>query len=109
MEGGNFPFGFGGDPEELMRGLREFAEAQAEHVERRDLPPCVQPPDDAAGVLEPRPGDVAGGQASDERPRNRRKQADDCAAEQRTHERSSRTPTARSAISDAFTGRARAR
>jgi len=32
MEGG-FPFGFGGDPEELMRGLREFAEAQAEHVQ----------------------------------------------------------------------------
>ncbi len=30
-EGGlNFPFG--GDPEELMRGLREFAEQQAEHV-----------------------------------------------------------------------------
>jgi hypothetical protein len=31
MEGGpNFPFG--GDPEELMRGLREFAEQQAESV-----------------------------------------------------------------------------
>jgi hypothetical protein len=29
-EGFNFPFG--GDPEELMRGLREFAERQAEHV-----------------------------------------------------------------------------
>jgi hypothetical protein len=33
MEGGGFfPFG-GGDPEELMRGLREFAEQQAEHVQ----------------------------------------------------------------------------
>jgi hypothetical protein len=31
MEGG-FGFPFGGDPEELMRGLREFAEQQAEHV-----------------------------------------------------------------------------
>ena len=30
MEGG---FGFGGDPEELMRGLREFAEKQAETVQ----------------------------------------------------------------------------
>ncbi|MGZ8688788.1 MAG: hypothetical protein ACXWZP_10215 [Gaiellaceae bacterium] len=28
MEGGGF-FPFGGDPEELMRGLREFAEQQA--------------------------------------------------------------------------------
>ena len=33
MEGGGFfPFG-GGDPDELMRGLREFAEQQAEHVQ----------------------------------------------------------------------------
>ncbi len=31
MEGG-FSFPFGGDPEELMRGLREFAEQQAESV-----------------------------------------------------------------------------
>jgi hypothetical protein len=31
MEGG-FNFPFGGDPEELMRGLREFAEKQAESV-----------------------------------------------------------------------------
>src|SRR5256886_1365757 len=31
MEGG-FNFPFGGDPEELMRGLREFAEQQAETV-----------------------------------------------------------------------------
>jgi hypothetical protein len=31
MEGG-FNFPFGGDPEELMRGLREFAEQQAESV-----------------------------------------------------------------------------
>ena len=32
MEGGGFfPFG-GGDPEELLRGLREFAEQQAEGV-----------------------------------------------------------------------------
>jgi hypothetical protein len=31
MEGG-FPFPFGGDPEDLMRGLREFAEQQAESV-----------------------------------------------------------------------------
>jgi hypothetical protein len=31
MEGG-FGFPFGGDPEELMRGLREFAERQAEAV-----------------------------------------------------------------------------
>ncbi len=31
MEGG-FGFPFGGDPEELMRGLREFAEQQAESV-----------------------------------------------------------------------------
>jgi len=28
MEGG-FGFPFGGDPDELMRGLREFAERQA--------------------------------------------------------------------------------
>jgi hypothetical protein len=32
MEGG-FGFPFGGDPEELMRGLREFAEQQAEAVQ----------------------------------------------------------------------------
>src|SRR3982750_3762762 len=31
MEGG-FYFPFGGDPEDLMRGLREFAEQQAESV-----------------------------------------------------------------------------
>jgi hypothetical protein len=31
VEGG-FGFPFGGDPEELMRGLREFAERQAEAV-----------------------------------------------------------------------------
>jgi hypothetical protein len=31
MEGG-FPFG-GGDPEDLLRGLREFAEQQAETVQ----------------------------------------------------------------------------
>jgi hypothetical protein len=32
-EGGfGFGFPFGGDPEELMRGLREFAERQAESV-----------------------------------------------------------------------------
>ena len=30
MEGG---FGFGGDPEDLLRGLREFAEQQAETVQ----------------------------------------------------------------------------
>jgi hypothetical protein len=29
---GGFPFSFGGDPEELMRGLREFAEKQSESV-----------------------------------------------------------------------------
>src|SRR5499427_6187217 len=32
MEGGGFGFPFGGDPEEIMRGLREFAEQQAESV-----------------------------------------------------------------------------
>ena len=32
MEGGGFNFPFGGDPEELMRSLREFAEQQAESV-----------------------------------------------------------------------------
>ena len=32
MEGG-FGFPFGGDPEDLMRGLREFAEKQAETVQ----------------------------------------------------------------------------
>ena len=33
MEGGGFGgFPFGGDPEDLMRGLREFAEKQAETV-----------------------------------------------------------------------------
>jgi hypothetical protein len=31
MEGGGFPFG--GDPEDLLRGLREFAEQQAESVQ----------------------------------------------------------------------------
>ena len=31
-EGGGFGFPFGGDPEELLRGLREFAEQQAESV-----------------------------------------------------------------------------
>ena len=30
--GGGFGFPFGGDPEELMRGIREFAEQQAETV-----------------------------------------------------------------------------
>jgi hypothetical protein len=32
MEGGGFGFNFGGDPEDLLRGLREFAEQQAESV-----------------------------------------------------------------------------
>ena len=32
MEGG-FSFPFGGDPDDLMRGLREFAEKQAESVQ----------------------------------------------------------------------------
>ena len=32
MEGGGFGFPFGGDPDEIMRGLREFAEQQAESV-----------------------------------------------------------------------------
>jgi hypothetical protein len=31
-EGAGFGFPFGGDPEELMRSLREFAERQAESV-----------------------------------------------------------------------------
>ena len=31
-EEGGFGFSFGGDPEELLRGLREFAEHQAESV-----------------------------------------------------------------------------
>ena len=31
--GGGFAFPFGGDPEELMRGLREFAEQQSEAVQ----------------------------------------------------------------------------
>ncbi len=31
-EEGGFGFPFGGDPEELMRGLRDFAERQAESV-----------------------------------------------------------------------------
>ena len=30
---GSFGFPFGGDPEDLLRGLREFAEQQAEHVQ----------------------------------------------------------------------------
>src|ERR671933_2733050 len=33
MEGGGFGPLFGGDPEELMRGLREFAAQQAESVQ----------------------------------------------------------------------------
>jgi hypothetical protein len=33
MEGGGFNFPFGGDPDDLMRGLREFAERQAETVQ----------------------------------------------------------------------------
>jgi hypothetical protein len=32
MESGGFGFPFGGDPEDLLRGLREFAEHQAESV-----------------------------------------------------------------------------
>ena len=31
-EEGGFGFSFGGDPEELLRGLREFAEKQGEAV-----------------------------------------------------------------------------
>jgi hypothetical protein len=31
-EEGGFGFSFGGDPEELLRGLRQFAEQQAESV-----------------------------------------------------------------------------
>ena len=33
MEGGGFGFPFGGDPEDLMRELRDFAERQAETVQ----------------------------------------------------------------------------
>lgn len=32
MEEGGFSFPFGGDPEDLLRGLRDFAEQQAESV-----------------------------------------------------------------------------
>jgi hypothetical protein len=33
MEGGGFSFPFGGDPEEILRGLRDFAQQQAESVQ----------------------------------------------------------------------------
>ena len=33
MEGGGLGFPFGGDPDDLLRGLREFAEQQAESVQ----------------------------------------------------------------------------
>ena len=33
MEGGGFGFPFGGDPEELLRGIQEFAAQQAESVQ----------------------------------------------------------------------------
>lgn len=33
MEGGPFGFSFGGDPEDLLKGLRDFAERQAEAVQ----------------------------------------------------------------------------
>jgi hypothetical protein len=33
VEGGSFGFPLGGDPEDLLRGLREFAEHQAESVQ----------------------------------------------------------------------------
>src|SRR5882672_6368854 len=33
MSEGGFGFPFGGDPEDLLRGLREFAEQQAESVQ----------------------------------------------------------------------------
>ena len=33
MEGSGFGFPFGGDPDDLMRSLREFAEQQAESVQ----------------------------------------------------------------------------
>jgi proline dehydrogenase len=33
MEGSGFGLPFGGDPEDLLRGLREFAEQQAESVQ----------------------------------------------------------------------------
>jgi hypothetical protein len=33
VEGSSFGFPFGGDPEDLLRGLREFAEQQAETVQ----------------------------------------------------------------------------
>jgi len=35
MEGGFGGFPFGGDPEDLLRGLREFAEQQAESVQEQ--------------------------------------------------------------------------
>jgi hypothetical protein len=35
MEGGFEGFPFGGDPEDLLRGLREFAEQQAESVQEQ--------------------------------------------------------------------------
>jgi hypothetical protein len=38
MEGG---FPFGGDPEDLMRSLREFAEAQAEQVHEAQREQCA--------------------------------------------------------------------
>ena len=33
MEGGGFGFPFGGDPEDLLRGIQEFAAKQAETVQ----------------------------------------------------------------------------
>ena len=62
--GGGFGFPFGGDPEELLKGLREFAEQQAEtvHVAQREqfatltLSTAVELTSAALSQLEPKGG-----------------------------------------------------
>ena len=41
MEEGGFSFPFGGDPEDLMRQLQEFAARQAESVAEAQREPCA--------------------------------------------------------------------
>ena len=64
-------------------GVRDLL---AEHVDGRELPFRVQPSDDAHGVVERRPGDVARREPLDDGPRHCRQQPDDRAVE-KSHER----------------------
>ena len=85
--------------EHLLVGVRDHVRLRlvrdllAQHVDRRELAALVQRLDGRRRVGELRPGDVARRDVTDDRPRHRRKQANDRAIEKR-HRRADSTSRA---------------